>query len=419
MPILKLRGGPALSAFRLEKLNSQLAAVHPALSLAGAEYWHFAELDRALTAEEQQRLAQLLDDGARPAAILAQAGHSILVVPRLGTISSWSSKATDIARQCGLEAARRLERGTVYHLKGGDAVAAHRMQLAALLHDRMTETVLEALDEADALFRHVAPRPLAHVDILAGGRAALEQANTGMGLALAPDEIDYLFEHFRALGRNPSDVELTMFAQANSEHCRHKIFNASWVIDGQPREETLFGMVRVTHKLRPQGTVVAYSDNAAVMEGRETARFYPNASGSYRYRHELTHTLMKCETHNHPTAISPYPGAATGSGGEIRDEGATGRGGKPKAGLCGFSVSNLRIPGYEQPWELPSSLAPLPQAGEEGDPGFNPPGGAGKPGYRDNRDPYSLLPPPVDPASSRCERVSDCALRQAGRDHGN
>jgi phosphoribosylformylglycinamidine synthase len=195
------------------------------------------------------------------------------------------------------------------------------------------------------------------VDVQAGGRAALEKANIDMGLALAPDEIDYLLDHFRALGRNPSDVELTMFAQANSEHCRHKIFNASWVIDGQPREETLFGMVRVTHKLRPQGTVVAYSDNAAVMEGRATARFYPDASGAYRYRDELTHTLMKCETHNHPTAISPYPGAATGSGGEIRDEGATGRGGKPKAGLCGFSVSNLRIPGFEQPWELLSPLA--------------------------------------------------------------
>jgi phosphoribosylformylglycinamidine synthase len=225
----------------------------------------------------------------------------------------------------------------------------------------MTQTVLEDFAQADALFRHFEPRPLQTVPVLARGVEALEAANRQMGLALSPDEIDYLIEHFRAAGRDPTDVELTMFAQANSEHCRHKIFNASWVIDGQAQAHSLFGMVRRTHELHPRGTVVAYSDNAAIMEGRPAQRFYPDALGRYGAREELTHTVMKCETHNHPTAISPFPGAATGSGGEIRDEGATGRGARPKAGLCGFSVSHLRIPGFEQPWEInagkPSRIA--------------------------------------------------------------
>jgi len=351
MPILKLHGGPALSAFRLEKLNSRLAAVHPSLGLATAQFLHFAETRQAISHDELRRLTELLDDGTGMAAPPPAAASSILVVPRIGTISPWSSKATDIARQCGMEAVLRLERGTVWTLKAGAALIQHRAAVEALLHDRMTESVLASADDADALFRHIEPKPLAHVDVVVGGRAALESANSAMGLALAPDEIDYLFEHFRTLGRNPTDVELTMFAQANSEHCRHKIFNASWVIDGQAREETLFGMVRVTHKLNPQRTIIAYADNSAVMEGRSIERFYPDATGRYRFSNELTHTLMKVETHNHPTAISPYPGAATGSGGEIRDEGATGRGAKPKAGLCGFSVSHLRIPGFEQPWE--------------------------------------------------------------------
>ncbi len=243
---------------------------------------------------------------------------------------------------------QRIERGIAYYAEGN---GGHRQQIAALLHDRMTETVLDNLDQADQLFRHVEPRPLASIDIFARGRAALEEANRAMGLALSADEIDYLLENFRAIGRNPTDAELTMFAQANSEHCRHKIFNASWVIDGKAEAHTLFGMIRETEKANPQGTVLAYSDNSAIMEGREIERFYPGAGGRYAYHRETTHTLMKVETHNHPTAISPFPGAATGSGGEIRDEGATGRGARPKAGLAGFSVSNLRIPGCVQPWE--------------------------------------------------------------------
>ena len=349
--ILTLRGTTALSAFRLDKLNSQLAGVHRSLRIASAEYRHFAELDRTLSGDQLSILQRLLEYG-EASAHAADEGSLLLVVPRVGTISPWSSKATDIARHCGLEALRRVERGVAYRLAGGRAVAEHRPAILPLLHDRMTETVFEDLGEAGALFRHFEPRSLITVPVLAGrGRDALEEANRQMGLALSPDEIDYLLEHFRAVGRDPTDVELTMFAQANSEHCRHKIFNASWVIDGQAQPHSLFGMVRRTHELHPQGTIVAYSDNAAIMEGRTAQRFYPDADGRYCSHEQLTHTLMKCETHNHPTAISPFPGAATGSGGEIRDEGATGRGARPKAGLCGFSVSHLRIPGFEQPWE--------------------------------------------------------------------
>ncbi len=358
--ILKLRGGPALSAFRLEKLHARLAGIAPGARIAGAEFWHFVETAHALAASERAVLEQLLVYGepVRPA---PPPGELILVVPRIGTISPWSSKATDIARQCGLPAVRRIERGIAYHT---ESARGRRWEIAAVLHDRMTESVLDTLEGTAQLFRHVAPRPLVAIDLLAHGRAALEEANRTMGLALSAEEIDYLFENFRALGRNPTDAELTMFAQANSEHCRHKIFNASWVIDGVAEEQTLFGMIRATEKANPQGTVLAYSDNSAIMEGREIERFYPDAAGGYAYHRETTHTLMKVETHNHPTAISPFPGAATGSGGEIRDEGATGRGAKPKAGLAGFSVSNLRIPGFVQPWEdyLSSPPAPLTEA---------------------------------------------------------
>ncbi|MCW5576640.1 MAG: phosphoribosylformylglycinamidine synthase, partial [Burkholderiales bacterium] len=223
--------------------------------------------------------------------------------------------------------------------------------LLPLIHDRMTESVLGVLDDAEALFRRIEPKPLATVDLLGGGREALARANADMGLALSPDEIDYLLDNFTRIGRNPTDVELMMFAQANSEHCRHKIFNADWIVDGEKQDRSLFGMIRTTHEKHPQGTVVAYSDNSSVIEGAEIERFYPTEDGGYGYRRELTHILMKVETHNHPTAISPFPGASTGAGGEIRDEGATGCGAKPKAGLTGFSVSNLRMPGAEQPWE--------------------------------------------------------------------
>ena len=348
---LKLRGRNALSGFRRKKLLEAVAADISDLNVV-AEYWHFIELQRALDAAELHKLERILSYGPQSSDV-AQTGALLLVTPRLGTISPWSSKATDIVRHCGLEAVMRIERGVAWWCSraGKPLNATERAALLPHVHDRMTESVLNSTDAAQALFRHVAPKPLASIDVLGGGRAALARANTDMGLALSADEIEYLLDNFRRMGRNPTDVELMMFAQANSEHCRHKIFNADWIIDGEKQGRSLFGMIRTTHEKHPRGTVVAYSDNSSVIEGASIERFYPGAQQGYGYQQELTHILMKVETHNHPTAISPFPGAATGSGGEIRDEGATGRGAKPKAGLTGFSVSNLRIPGFGQPWE--------------------------------------------------------------------
>jgi phosphoribosylformylglycinamidine synthase len=353
--MLQLPGGIAFSAFRSQKLLARVQAVLPTVSEVSARYVHFVDLERQLSPEELERLRGLLD-AADPHPEEGRDGFSLLVVPRLGTISPWSSKATDIAHNCGLNRVRRIERGRLYRIRvagGASPDAVQGQRLAALLHDRMTETVLGALEEAESLFRQADPAPLAEVDILGGGRSALESANRDLGLALSPDEIDYLLEGFGNLGRNPTDVELMMFAQANSEHCRHKIFNASWVVDGEVQEKSLFEMIRTTYRSSPEGVLSAYKDNAAVLEGGEVIRLFPDPdTGEYREEPAVAHIQIKVETHNHPTAISPFPGAATGSGGEIRDEGATGRGGKPKAGLCGFSVSNLRIPGFVQPWEL-------------------------------------------------------------------
>ncbi|MBS3935083.1 MAG: phosphoribosylformylglycinamidine synthase [Sulfuritalea sp.] len=336
--ILRLRGTAAFSAARLARLQDRLGTA------LDAEHWYFIETDGTLGDGELARLKELL---GIPATLPPEpAGKFLLVTPRIGTISPWASKATDIARNCGFDKVKRIERGIAYHFAKGEKSA-----LAGRLHDRMTESVLDSFDAADALFHHVAPQPLTTVDLLAGGRAALVKANGELGLALSEDEIDYLVENFTKVGRNPTDVELMMFAQANSEHCRHKIFNASWTVDGVDQPLSLFGMIRASHQAHPQGTVVAYSDNAAVIEGAKIRRFHPQPDGGYAYVEDTTHVLAKVETHNHPTAISPFPGAATGSGGEIRDEGATGRGSKPKAGLCGFSVSDLKIPGYAQPWE--------------------------------------------------------------------
>ena len=352
MAILRLPGGSALSGFRLEKLNAALDAAGIAWRVVTARHVHFVDVAEETTADERAVVERLLRYGPEPPPPTLRVEPTRLVVPRLGTVSPWSSKATDIARQCGLGFVRRIERGTLYHLHGsGDAAA-----VLPFVHDRMTESVLGSLEAADALFERVAPRPLGAVDVLGKGRDAIEAANLELGLALASDEIDYLHEWALEAGRNPTDVELTMFAQANSEHCRHKIFNASWVVDGRPTERTLFQMIRETERASPAGTVSAYSDNAAVMEGCVAQRFFAEPrSGRYGYAGELTHSLMKVETHNHPTAISPFPGAATGSGGEIRDEGATGRGARPKAGLVGFSVSNLRLPGHTRPWEGPEA----------------------------------------------------------------
>jgi phosphoribosylformylglycinamidine synthase len=351
--MLRLSGRPAHSQFRLDRLCVELRAVVPAVSGVASLYLHFVDLDYPLSGPQHEVLERLLTYGPSQEAG-APGGQGLLVVPRPGTISPWSSKATDIAHICGLEAVRRIERGVLYTLRRADGSFGdgELARLAPLLHDRMTESVLFSPDEAEGLFLRTEPQPLATVDVLNGGRAALVQVDRELGLALSPDEIDYLLESFQALGRNPSDVELMMFAQANSEHCRHKIFNADWVVDGRPQPHSLFGMIRTTSERAPEGILSAYRDNAAVIAGSGGQRFHPDpATGEYRRQAEDILINIKVETHNHPTAISPAPGAATGVGGEIRDEGATGLGAKPKAGLCGYSVSNLRLPGASRPWE--------------------------------------------------------------------
>src|SRR5690554_4970898 len=350
--MLILRGAPALSAFRHEKLFEQLRQKVPSVSGLYAEFAHFVEVSAALSSEEGQVLSRLLKYGP---SVPSQepSGRLFLVVPRFGTISPWSSKATDIAKNCGLAKVQRIERGMAYYITG-DYSDAETQLISAALHDRMTQLVLGAMEEASALFSHAQPRPLAVVDVLTGGVESLEKANVDLGLALAEDEIEYLVTSFKKLGRNPHDVELMMFAQANSEHCRHKIFNASWDIDGESQEKSLFGMIKNTFEMHREGVLSAYKDNAAVIVGHEAGRFFPNPdTREYGATREPVHILMKVETHNHPTAIAPFPGASTGSGGEIRDEGATGIGAKPKAGLTGFTVSNLNIPGFQQPWEKP------------------------------------------------------------------
>lgn len=350
--MLALRGAPVLSPFRRQKLLRTLQESVPAVTAVYAEYAHFAELKAALDETTEGVLAKLLQYG--PTVPVEQPeGQLMLVVPRPGTISPWSSKATDIAHNCGLHQIKRLERGIAYYIHAETALTEQQTgQLADRLHDRMMETVLDDLAAADILFATAEPAPLTTVDVLAGGRSALDDANVTLGLALADDEVDYLVENYQAMQRNPTDVELMMFAQANSEHCRHKIFNAEWTIDGEVQSHSLFKMIKHTYECYHEDIYSAYQDNAAVIGGFSAGRFYPDPiSREYGYHEEMTHILIKVETHNHPTAISPFPGAATGAGGEIRDEGATGLGGKPKAALTGFTVSDLRIPGFEQPWE--------------------------------------------------------------------
>lgn len=347
-----LRGSPALSEFRAAKLLERCRELSLPVTGIYAEFVHFADLTAPLTEDESQKLAQLLTYGPTIAEH-QPTGSLLLVTPRPGTISPWSSKATDIAHNCGLAQIKRLERGTVYSVESTTVLTDEQQKaLNSLLHDRMMEVVFTELNQAAILFTQAQPAPVEAIDILSGGRLALEKANVSLGLALADDEIDYLVESFTKLGRNPNDIELMMFAQANSEHCRHKIFNADWIIDGVEQPKSLFKMIKNTFETTPEHVLSAYKDNAAVMTGSKVGRFFPDPeTRQYQYHQEDAHILMKVETHNHPTAISPWPGASTGSGGEIRDEGATGIGGKPKAGLVGFTVSNLRIPGFEQPWE--------------------------------------------------------------------
>ena len=352
--MIRLDGKPVLSQFRLDRLSKTVRGAVPAVSRIAADHVYFIDAEERLVADDMRLLAELLDsrhvadttDDTRPV---------LLIVPRIGTMPPWTSKALDIIHCCGLINVNNIMRGTIFRFQKSDGseLSDHEIQrIAPLIHDRMTESVLVNLDDVEALFRCAEPAPLETVDIIGGGRPALVDANHRKGLALSPDEIDYLVESYVGLGRNPTDIELMMFAQANSEHCRHKIFNADWVIDGAPQRKSLFAMIRHTSERSPAGILSAYRDNASVIEGSRVERFFPvTGTGCYTRREEAAHILMKAETHNHPTAISPYPGAATGSGGEIRDEGATGRGARPKAGLTGFSVSNLNLPGARRPWE--------------------------------------------------------------------
>jgi phosphoribosylformylglycinamidine synthase len=363
--MLILPGSNALSAFRTQRLLSQLQAVDANITDITGHFTHFIDASAALSSDDIGRLDALLTYGEPFAA--GTDGEEFVVIPRFGTISPWASKATDIAHNCGMVQIKRIERGVCYRVQmksgllgGVKKLSEASMQaVVALLHDRMTEMVLRSASDAAGLFTKLEAKPLESVDVLLGGKDALVKANTDLGLALSDDEIDYLVAAFTRVKRNPTDVELMMFAQANSEHCRHKIFNADWTIDGEVQDKSLFAMIKNTHILQPKGTIVAYSDNSSIMQGATVSRFYQRgvAKGNvYESSVELTHTLMKVETHNHPTAISPFPGASTGAGGEIRDEGATGRGAKPKAGLCGFTVSNLNLPDAVQPWENDSDV---------------------------------------------------------------
>ena len=359
---LILEGGNALSDFRIQQLVPRLQAICPNVVGLSGRYLHLVASVTSLEDTAQQTLKQLLTYGdPAPSEANAAASWTLCVSPRLGTVSPWASKATDIAHNCGLSV-RRIERLVSYRLKfAADLHVTQlsvdvKLALADLLHDRMTESILSQASDALALFNELEAQPLLHVDVLQGGRKALANANQEFGLALAEDEIDYLLSSFQQLGRNPSDVELMMFAQANSEHCRHKIFNAQFTIDGQAQTHSLFGMIRHTHQQNPQHTVVAYSDNASIMAGHEVERFVAKQGGAYLKEVALHHVLMKVETHNHPTAISPFPGASTGAGGEIRDEGATGRGSKPKAGMTGFTVSKLWEGTHGKPDHMASPL---------------------------------------------------------------
>ena len=358
--MLIFRGAPALSEFRKQKLLSSLKAIEPCIEGVYAEFVHFVEADGDLSDVDLKTLKALLSYGPHINGSRTNGpqtdnenpeGEMLLVLPRPGTISPWSSKATDITHNAGLASVIRLERGIAYYLQGS-IIKEHHQQVEALLYDRMVEAVFTDVSDAEKLFSHHEPEPMTHIDTLKKGKPALEQANITLGLALADDEIDYLLASFTELGRNPTDVELMMFAQANSEHCRHKIFNASWTLDGKDQDVSLFGMIRNTHEQGGENVLSAYDDNASVITGSEAGRFFPDPENKvYGYTQEPIHILMKVETHNHPTAIAPFSGAGTGSGGEIRDEGAVGRGSKPKVGLTGFSVSNLNLPELPQPWE--------------------------------------------------------------------
>ena len=350
--MLILRGGQAATPFRLQQQLQSVQNIAPEITALESHWIYFTENSGVLPSEQIGTLRSLLSVEEAFSSSY-KLNEQVIVSPRIGTISPWSSKATDIVEHCGLGKTGRVERGVLYHISGWSMCTNDaRKAVLLLLHDRMTQSVLTQLAHASTLFDQSEPAPVRRLVSIEDMPEDIRTYNTEFGLALSDDEIDYLVSNYTELNRCPSDVELMMFAQANSEHCRHKIFNASWTIDGEAQNETLFGMIRTTHANAPHNVLSAYKDNSAVIAGHAGERFYPHSDTHYSYSTEDIHILMKVETHNHPTAISPFPGAATGSGGEIRDEGATGRGGYPKAGLCGFTVSNLKLPGNNQPWEM-------------------------------------------------------------------
>ena len=352
--MLRIRGSQAHSEFRMNKLLVQASQHFPHIQRIESEFQHLIHLEpgEEVSAQQAKTLESLLKYGPAMQSV-EHTGQRLYVIPRIGTISPWSTKATDIVRRCGLDKIKRIERGIAFYISARKDLNNDELrELSLVLHDPMTESVVYDLDDVKQLFSEEIPRPLLEVPLLQNGKPALNNANSELGLALSEDEIDYLYEQYLSLEKNPTDVELMMFAQVNSEHCRHKIFNADWIIDGKQQAHSLFQMIRETHKQNERGTLVAYSDNSSVLEGSKANRFFAEPqSKRYESVHEAVHILCKVETHNHPTAISPFSGAATGSGGEIRDEGATGRGSKPKAGLTGFSVSNLRLPDAPRAWE--------------------------------------------------------------------
>jgi len=351
--MLTLLGTPALSAFRLQQLQLEIQKIAATVNAITANFIHFVDVNADLSPIESKNLTRLLAYGDTEAINNNTLPAQVLyVIPRIGTISPWSSKATEITQRCGLTNILRLERGVQYNLVTSVTLNTdEKQQITSLIHDRMTQTVVTELTELN-LFSQQQPQALTTFPVLSQGAPALELANTNLGLALSSEEINYLTTQFQQLQRDPTDVELMMFAQANSEHCRHKIFNADWTIDSVPQAMSLFSMIRHTSSQNPHGILTAYSDNSSVINGAMAQVLIrdPN-TGEYAYVSENAEILMKVETHNHPTAISPYAGAATGSGGEIRDEAATGRGSHTKAGLTGFSVSHLKIPNCIQAWE--------------------------------------------------------------------
>ncbi len=347
-----LKGQQGLSEFRLKALIELIKRDFPDINSINCEDFFFCSLSeesKELRIQTEDRLSKILKAQVVKKELEAD---QFILIPRIGTISPWSSKATDILSNAGLKPLKRIEKGLCFSLDTqSDLKEKSIIEIGQKIYDRMTQTVITTVADAQKLFKQNQPKPVLRIDILGKGKKSLQEANSSLGLALSEEEIDYLYNSYLEKKSNPTDAELMMFAQANSEHCRHKIFNAEWEIDGQTHSMSLFDMIRNTYKKSPHGVLSAYEDNAAILKGHKAKRFFPNPASIYKAEEEPIHLVTKVETHNHPTAISPFPGASTGSGGEIRDEGATGRGAKPKAGLCGFSVSNLRIPNFEEKWE--------------------------------------------------------------------